>query len=104
MYKGFWQTTQDILQQFGVTGSTAIAVSVAFASPTRENIEAVNIAFDATGATPPPELMEALWGRYYDAIASNPIYTGTQLASISPWIFGGIAVLFIFGMIKKRRR
>lgn len=98
-----WDNITVLLSNFGVTGETALAVAQAMAAPTKDNIEAVENAFHAEGAQPPPELMEVLWGRYYDSIQKNPIYFGTQVAQWTPFVLGGLVGLLLLSKIRKRR-
>jgi hypothetical protein len=98
---------QRIMSDLGITVASAEAVARAFASPTVTNINAVNAAFAAEGTSPPPELMNTLWERYYDSIARNPYAAaGTATAFVSNpivWI-AGIGILFILLAPKDKRR
>ncbi len=105
MYAGAWDTIQNIISTVGVTPASMEAIIKAFTSPTLTNIDAVKKAFAAAGTTPPPELLNVLYGRYYDSIATSPYYTtGMTMETVGdwlPWIVGGGLLLFA---VAKRRR
>lgn len=101
--RGFWDDVQNFISEFGISYQSGLAVAKALASPTLQNIRAVEAAFAAEGASPPPELMETLWQRYYQAVADNPYYASGSVTNFlsSPlvWIGGGLLLLFA---LKKR--
>jgi hypothetical protein len=101
--RGFWDELGGVLGSVGVTTASATAVARAYASPTLENIRAVEAAFREAGTSPPPELMNSLYQRYYDSIRSSPYYQAgtvqTGLTNLLPWIAGGI---LIFILLRKR--
>jgi hypothetical protein len=97
--RGFWDTISDaatgLISDLGITGDSATAVARAMASPTMSNIKAVQSAFADSGTSAPPELMEMLWGRYYDSIASNPLAASGSMQAMLPWLIGGGVVLIL---------
>jgi hypothetical protein len=98
MYQGILDDVGSILSTFGISGDSAAAVAQAYASPTIANINAVQAAFTAEGNTAPPELLNALWGRYYDSIKQNPLASAGQLTSLlsSPIVWAiGAGLLFL---------
>ena len=105
MYGGIWDDITGFLDNFGITGASALAVTQAVAAPTLANIQRVQAAFAAEGTSAPPELMDALWSRYYEAIRQNPAASsGAITAALStylPWMLGGGLVLFF---LSKRRK
>lgn len=106
MYAGTWDTIQSIIGTVGVTPESTQAILQALASPTLSNIKKVEQAFSAAGTTPPPELMNVLYGRYYDSVASNPyMTTGITLQTVTdwfPWVLGGGLVLLAISKRRKR--
>jgi hypothetical protein len=104
-YSGIWDTVQNLLSGIGVSTATAAATARAFASPTLDNIRAVESAFASEGTSAPPELLDVLYKRYADAIARYPVAYGggivNTFAEIAPWLFiGGVAIY----MLSKRGR
>lgn len=101
MYSGFWDSVKDVIGGIGVNADTAAAVAKAFASPTNENILNVERAFAMAGTSAPPELMNALYQRYYQAVRDNPYYGSGQftlgLTNLLPWIIGGGLLFLAFG-------
>lgn len=105
MYGGTLDTIGDILSQFGITDDTMIASGRAMESPTKENIQAVETAFENAGQSAPPELMELLWSRYYDAIGSNPLTMAQTVSEYLPYIIGGgIGLVLLFGLRRRGRK
>lgn len=99
-YGGVWDTIQGFLDEIGITAQTSAAVAKAFASPSWQNIEAVKSAFRAEGTTVPPEILDALYKRYYSAVEQYPsAYAGTMLGNLGnlfPWILlGGLGLILL---------
>jgi hypothetical protein len=105
MYGGIFDTIESIASTFGIGSGSATAVAQAYASPTIANINAVTAAFQAEGNSPPPELMNSLWQRYYQAIASNPALASGSLTTLlsNPIVLIGGAALLFFVLSKKRK-
>jgi hypothetical protein len=105
MYAGIWDTVSSALSEFGISGDSALAAAKALASPTLANINAVTAAFSAEGNTPPPELMNVLWERYYQSTVTNPYAISGNLANFfsSPlvWLIGG--GILIYAVSSKKR-
>ncbi len=105
MYTGVFDTIGSIVSSFGISLDSATAVAQAYAAPTIVNINNVTAAFAAEGATPPPELMQSLWERYYSSIAQNPLAaTGqitTFLSNPMVWLIGGGILIFVFSRKKR---
>jgi hypothetical protein len=99
----FWDELGGLLRNVGITGESAAAVARAYASPTLENIRAVERAFQNAGTSPPPELMDQLYRRYYSTIQTSPYYQAgmvqSTLAEWLPYIAGGI---LLFMIMRKR--
>lgn len=106
MYAGIWDTIANILGDIGITGATSTAIARALASPTMANIRAVESAFAAEGTSAPPELLDLLYKRYADAVASYPAaYGGNLLNTLSellPWLAIGMMGVFILSRSRKR--
>ncbi len=104
--RGFFDSVETLLSKFGITGNTSLAVAQAFAAPTLANINNVIAAFQAESATPPPELMNVLYARYYDSIRSTPFYQSGQLTqaigNYGPWLLLGGLMIAALALRKKR--
>jgi hypothetical protein len=102
--RGWIDEAGQFLSSIGISQNTITATARAYASPTLANIRAVEAAFQAEGASPPPELMDALYKRYYDTLRTSPyMAAGTLqsgLAAILPWAAAGILIL----MLVRRKR
>jgi hypothetical protein len=96
MYGGFWDTLQDT---FGISAGTAAAVARAEVEPSITNINAVSAAFAVEGTSPPPEIMDLLWQRYYESVKSNPYAAGGTVTSAMSnpllWAAGAAALYFL---------
>ena len=106
MYGGIWDSIQNVLNTFGISAATTTATAQALAAPTLANIQKVKDVFAAEGTSAPPELLDALYGRYYDSIASNPYaQSGNILSSYSTWLpyLIGIGGIFLIVKLSKRR-
>ena len=103
MYGGIFDTVQSIASTFGIGAESATATAQAYASPSIANINAVTAAFQAEGNSPPPELMNSLWERYYQSIASNPALASGSLTTFfsNPVVLIGGAALLFFVFMKK---
>jgi hypothetical protein len=104
MYGGILDSVESIMSTFGVGAGSATAVAQAYASPTVANINAVTAAFAAEGNSPPPELMNSLWQRYYESVAANPYLASgnlTALLSNPIVLLAGAGILFLF--LSKRK-
>ncbi len=106
-YRDIFSDVFGILGQFGVTSESALAIAKAEASPTLANIQAVELAFNNAGTSAPPELLNALYQRYYDSIASNPYATvGATTQWLSDnwlWLLVGGGVLIAIISANRRR-
>ncbi len=104
MYAGFWDSVSDILGNIGITAATTAAIARAMASPTMANINAVETAFAAEGTSAPPELLDLLYKRYADAVASYPAaYGGNIVNTLSQWApYLAIGGLALFMLTRKR--
>lgn len=104
--RGVLDVFADIISATGVNAETAKAVELAYQSPSIDNINAVELAFTNAGSSAPPELMQNLWERYYQAVRDNPLWaSGNAIGAISnwlPWILIGGVALFAFSSISKR--
>ena len=99
MYSGAWDTIQGIISGIGISPETVQAVTRAFISPSLDNIHAVEAAFRTAGTSPPPELMNALYGRYGQAVKDNPYLTGgSALSTAKDWL------LVVIALAARRRR
>lgn len=92
--RGIWDSLQTVLENLGVNEQTSVAIQRALASPTMQNIRAVENAFAEAGTTAPPELMQTLYERYAQAVRDNPLWAGggaTQFISQNwPWLLLGV--------------
>jgi hypothetical protein len=101
-----WEWTKDVAGDLGATPEISAAVAKALAAPSVENIRAVESAYRARGATPPPELMRTLWERYYDTLPERVIYPAPGFAAtvtdyLPLLVAGG---LVIWALASRRRR
>jgi hypothetical protein len=96
-WSDLWEGIKDVAGEY-FAPEVVSAVARAFASPTQANIAAVRQAFRDQGTSPPPELLNALYERYYDSLRRYPAVTvggfqeGAQ--SLLPWILGGIVLIW----------
>jgi len=97
-----WDTIKDALGDLGADPNIAAAIGRAYAAPNLQNINAVVAAYNARGATPPPQLMQSLYERYYSsAYYTSYGYGGYYPTSyggvtgVLPWIVGGVVLIML---------
>ena len=101
MYGGIFDTIQSYLDDFGISGESALAVAKALASPTTANINAVKSSFEVTGNAAPPELLNALYARQAESYKDNLFFSAGSMSGALPWIIAGGIVAFV---LYRRRR
>lgn len=92
---GFGFDIGSLLSGLGVSADTAAAVGIAVAVPSIQNIQKVQDAFAAEGASAPAQLMQSLWGLYYQTTAQNPL---AAAGNITAWISQYWPILLIGGV------
>jgi hypothetical protein len=94
--RGFGFDIASLLSGLGISADTATAVGIAAAVPSIQNIQNVQSAFDAEGASPPDQLMQQLWGLYYQTTAQNPL---AAAGNVTAWLSQNWGLLLIGGVV-----
>lgn len=96
-----WDWIKGTIQDLGATPEIAQAVAVATAAPTLVNIQRVEQAYRDQGSSPPPQLLNYLYNRYYETFPSTmyPL-PGQMIQAAVDW--GPIVLIAAVALIAAR--